>query len=309
MTKTGLLASAAFILSSAAVHAQTADPAPLPTQYKTMLDDAVATGSDAEVDAVAKFIKRADPAAVAAVDSALAARKASQAKAAEAARLAELEAKRGLFAGWKGEGQAGAFQSTGNSSTTGVSLGLALTKEGEHWRHNLRALTDYQRSNGVTSRNQLIASYEPNYKFNDRLFAYGLGQYERDRFQGFNSRVTASGGLGYRVIATDTMTLDVKAGPAWRKTNYITGIHTSHLAGLAGARFDWKISKTLGFSQTADALFDSSNTSLASLTALDAKLGGAFTARVSYQVHYESSPPAGVKKTDTLSRLTLVYGF
>ena len=195
MKKLVWLVSAMVVLCPVAANAQDVPAVPVPPQYRAMLDDALATGSDAEVDAVAKFIKRAEPASAAEVDKALAARKARRDAEAEQARIAELERKRGLLAGWKGEGQLGAFMATGNSDAVGVAAGISLTKEGQRWRHNLRVLNDYQRSNGVTSRNQLVAAYEPNFKINGRLFVFGLAQYERDRFQGYSKRVSVSGGV------------------------------------------------------------------------------------------------------------------
>lgn len=296
-------------LSLSAASPALAEGAALDPALRTMLSDAIASGSADEIAAVAKFVKRTAPAASADVDAAL---------AEHAARIARLEADKaaalrahnaGFFNGWKGEGQAGAYLTTGNSDTSGIALGLALTKEGDRWRHNLRAMTDYQRSNGQTTRSQWLASYEPNYKFNARLYAYGLAQYERDRYQGYSQRLTASGGLGYRLIDDADMTLDLKAGPAWRRTRFVNGVTVSRLAGLAGARYRWAISPTLTFTEAADVLVDSTNKTLTSLSAIDAKLGGAFSARLSYQLNHETDPPAGVGKTDTISRLTLVYGF
>jgi hypothetical protein len=82
----------------------------------------------------------------------------------------------GLLEGWKGEGQIGATQSS-NATTVGLTAGLGLTGK-LRWRFSLRALADYQRNNGQTSRNQMLFAFEPNYR-STRLFAYGLAQYER----------------------------------------------------------------------------------------------------------------------------------
>lgn len=45
------------------------------------------------------------------------------------------------------------------------------------------------------------------------------------------------------------------------------------------------------------------------MTALDAKISGALTARLSYSMQHESDPLPGREKLDTTSRATLVYGF
>jgi putative salt-induced outer membrane protein len=212
--------------------------------------------------------------------------------------------------GWTGSGELGAFQSTGNTSSVGATAGLALTKESNKWRYKLRAIGDYQRTNGLTSREQVAAAIEPNYKINDRLYVYGLGQYERDKFQGFTSRYTVSGGAGYKVINTDAIQLDVKAGPAWRKTKFVgVPVSDSSLAGLAEGNLNLKVSPIISVTQLVSTYVQSGNSSLLSLTGVNAKIGKNITARLSYQIDHETKPPVGLKKTDTLLRTTLIFGF
>ena len=79
------------VMISAPVHAV------LPSQLKTMLDDAIATGSDVEIDAVAKYLHRASPADGAEIDAAIAARRTVIAAAKE-----EKLRNAGLFDNWSG---------------------------------------------------------------------------------------------------------------------------------------------------------------------------------------------------------------
>lgn len=287
--------------------------AEIPQPVVQMLDEAIAGGDMTEVEAVAKYARKAVPDSITEIDHKVDAFKASVA-AAQAAKLAEAEEQkrklaRNFFKNWTGQGELGGFVTTGNSDTKGVSAGLALSREAVHWRLNLRANADYQRSNGVTSNEQFSAAIEPNYKFNERFYAYGLGQWDRDRPQGIDTRYLVSGGLGYRAIATDTLTVDVKAGPAWRRTNFTSSATSSALTGLASTNVLWKLSPTMTLSEAASYLWQSHSATLFSLSAIDAKISGALSARLSYQVRHETDPPTGVEKTDTLSRMTLVYGF
>lgn len=301
-------AQAAAIL---ALFSATPAFAELPEPVREMVNAAIATGDADKVATVIELAKATNPDDVAEIDALNAAFNVQQEVAAAAdAAAAEAEIRSaGLLDNWSGEGQIGAFRSTGNSSNTGLTAGLSLERTGIKWRHKLTALADFQRTNGVTTREQFLAAYEPNYQINDRLFAYALGQYERDRFQGFSSRLTASGGLGYRVIETDAMQLSVKAGPAYRKTSFIPNGSESSIAGLAAADFDWKVSDTIKLTQDASALIASDNSTYVSNTGLEAALGSSLTARVSYLVEHDTNPPAGAIKTDTLTRFTLIYGF
>ena len=285
--------------------------AELPTATRDMIQAAIATGDADKVATVLELAREIHPEDAAELDAIETDFNAGQAELAAAEAAAEEEAirKAGLFDNWSGEGQIGAFRSTGNSSNTGISAGIGLERVGIDWRHKVTVLADYQRTNGVTTREQFLGAYEANYQLNDRLFLYGLAQYERDRFQGFSSRISASGGLGYRVIDNDSMQLAVKAGPAYRQTKFIAGGSDSSIAGLGALDFDWQISDRIKLTEDASAFVQSGNKTFVSATGLEASLGGNLSARLAYVWEHDTNPPAGAVKTDTLTRFTLVYGF
>jgi putative salt-induced outer membrane protein len=126
---------------------------------------------------------------------------------------------------------------------------------------------------------------------------------------GYDARWNLSGGLGYKVIANKALTLNVKAGPAWRQTDLVLGDTESELTGLAALDLGWKLSPTLSLSQVASTIVGERTTTTSSLTALNAKLSGALSARISYSAELDTHPPVGVENLDTLTRFTLVYGF
>ncbi len=295
--------------------------AELPAPVRAMIDAAIATGNAEKIATVVEIAKQTNPADVAEIKAMhdvfltrLAERKAEEATAkAEAARTA------GFFERWEGEGQIGAFYADGNNSNIGVTGTIELEREGVDWSHRLRARGDYQRSNGRTTREQYLAAYEPRYDIDEGLFAYGLLQYESDRFQGFDSRQAVSGGLGYQLLDSDGLKLSVKAGPAYRRTVFLSGEAENSLAGLVGLDFDWQIADGLTLTQdtnmvaeaagSATVIIDSSNTTLNLVTALRAKISDRVSTRLSYTVDYNSNPAPGAVSTDTLSRFTIVYGF
>ena len=295
--------------------------AELPDSTKAMIDAAVASGDPVKVSTIIELAREVHPDEGAALD-AIAADFASKQQA-SAERAAEEQEKQireaGIFENWSGRGELGAFRATGNTSNTGITAGLALQREGIDWRHKLTGRVDYQRTNGATSREQFLAAYEPNYKISDRLFAYALAQYERDRFQGFSGRYSVSGGIGYEVIDTDSLTLSVKAGPAYRVTEFLDGTSEDRLAALVGVDFDWAISDRIKLTHDTSAVaeaggsatvfIDGRNTSLNFVTGLNAKISDDLGARFSYAIEYDSNPPPGAVKTDTLSRVTLIYDF
>jgi len=143
----------------------------------------------------------------------------------------------------------------------------------------------------------------------ERAFAYSLGRWEQDRILGYDTRWNLSGGVGYKVVDREGLSLSVKGGPAWRQTDFTSGRHDSEITGLAGVDFGWQLSPTLRLTQVASTIVGESKTATSSLTALNAKLTGALSARIAYSAEIDSNPPPGVENVDTLTRLTLVYGF
>lgn len=306
-----------LLLAAAAVPAQ----AELPEGARAMIDAALATGDKTKVATVLDLARKTWPGDAAEIDAV-----ASAFATTLAAMQADAEKKReqtirnaGPFDMWKGEGELGGFQSSGNSNTVGVTAGLKLKREGIDWSHRLRARFDYQRQNGVTSREQLFLAYEPRWQFAENVFAYGLAQYERDQIQGVDARYAISGGLGYQVLDRDGLSLSLKAGPAYRVTDYTDGRKDSRIAALAGLDFDWKMFERLTLTQDASAvaetggeavvLIDGANTSINLVTGLNFVVSDHLRARMSYQLDYDSNPPAGKVSTDTLTRATLIYGF
>ncbi|MBE1527661.1 putative salt-induced outer membrane protein [Sphingopyxis sp. OAS728] len=282
-----------------------------PDPVGNMLAAAMASAKDADVEAVGKLAKETNPENAQEIEERLLAYRAErkrlrdEAAAAERAKLAAAK----FWQNWKGEGQIGASQSSGNTESVGLSAGVALARKGIDWTHKFRAQADYQRTNGATSVERYLGELEPQYRINDRTFAYGLGRWEHDRILGYDTRWNLSGGLGYKVVDNKKMTLSLKGGPAFRQTDFVNGEEDTELTALAGLDFGWQLSPTLRLTQVASTIIGEANGSTSSQTALSAKLTGALSARIAYSAQIDTSPPPGIEKVDTQTRFTLVYGF
>lgn len=308
-------------LALACLAAPAAVAAEVPEPVRAMIDAAVASGDANKVATVIDLAKQTNPDDAAEFDAMLADFNAQQAALAaeKAAEKKDAIRNAGLLDNWQGKGELGAFRATGNSSNTGVAAGLELKRVGIDWRHKLTGRVDYQRSNGVTTREQFFAAYEPNYRISDRVFAYALAQYERDQFQGFSARYAVSGGIGYQIVDRPDLTLSAKAGPAYRVTEFVDGSSESRIAALFGVDFDWSITDRLKLTHDTNAvaetggsatvIVDSRNTSINLVTGLNAKISDKLSTRFSYGIDYDSNPPPGAVKTDTLSRVTVIYDF
>ncbi len=283
-----------------------ADPSSvmIPENIRAMLDAALEAGNEADVSTIVKYARAADPLSG---DAVLAI--AEKWKADRAAQRTAVIRQASFLDLWRGKAEVGGYLTTGNSDTAGGSAVLDLTREGLRWRHKFHAQADYQSNQDVTVREHYLASYEPNFKIDDRAYIYGAAQYESDRFLGYNNRYSTSLGAGYSVLKTARTKLDLELGPAYRYTEFTDTVVQSSIAARGTVDFRWRLTNGLTVSQLASAYVQQDNSTVSGTTALTAKLIGPLSASLSYNVQYESTPPVGSVSTDTTSRAALVYSF
>jgi putative salt-induced outer membrane protein len=194
------------------------DPPLLPPAVREMLEAAIANGNETDIATVAKIARQTNPGSADEIGRMVGSWKQRTQKTRETiireASFAEL---------WSGRIEAGGFRSTGSTSELGISVSASVKRTGIQWSHQLNATADYRRANGITSRERFTGSYQPRYEFDPRGFAYGLLQYERDPSIGYDSRYTASAGVGYKLIVSTPLDLQVDIGPSVRHADYVDG--------------------------------------------------------------------------------------
>ncbi|MCM8730225.1 YdiY family protein [Hephaestia sp. GCM10023244] len=279
-------------------------PPAVPLDFSAMLDAAIAAGNDGEIDTLVKYAGKRAPWAQDAMKKRVNAWRTDRRLKHEAMVEAA-----GIFELWKGKATLGGWLTTGNTNNVGVSGVVDVTREGLQWRHKVRLQVDFQRSLGVTTREHYLASYEPNFKIDDRSYVYGAMQYEGDHFLGYDSRYSASIGAGYSLLTGPKTKLNLELGPAYRATAFTDGTDERSLAGRGSFDFAWQLTHAISLTQNASLYWQSYNSTLSATTALNAKLFGPLSAQLSYNVQYESDPPGRNLTTDTTSRASIVYAF
>jgi len=288
----------------ASVDSRQRADAPIADAVRKLLEQAMASDNAADVDTVAKYARAANPESADTIAAMVDDWKAGR-EAARVRRLLDAD----FFALIKGQVEFGGFLTTGNNDNIGIHGSINLTRDGLKWRHRLRVLADYQRSNGVTTREHYLADLESKVTLDDRWFGYGTGQFESDRFLGIDTRYSVSTGVGYTGAAGRLTTFDVELGPAFRVTHFGDGRTSRTVAARGSLELAYKLGRALILSNSSAAYLETGNSTLSSTTALKARLIGPLSGQVSYAIQYESQPPVGRVTTDTTSRASLVYQF
>ncbi len=315
------VAALSGLLLSAEARAQ--DAAQLPPAMLDVLTAVEASHDPRALDALVQYLAQAHPESQAAL-SAWAARRTLVAWLAEPVPVGQRDVKVASAAEkpetyqpepfemptrWSGEGELGAFLNTGSTPGSGFVGRLTVIAEHGRWRVATSGRIDYQKTSNEVTRNQIRVTLEPNYKLDEHGYVFGLGQYERDRFQGFTNRYSLSAGLGYNLLDGDGRKLSIKAGPAMRLTQPVEGPQEQTLSAVALADLKLRLTPTLNYSQEVSTYFDAVRRTYYTLAALDSRLSSKLKARLSYTLQHEGGTGVARTLTDTTSRLTLLYGF
>ncbi|NKB45705.1 MAG: DUF481 domain-containing protein [Alphaproteobacteria bacterium] len=220
--------------------------------------------------------------------------------------------------GLSGEVNIGGSMATGNTDTTRVDAEIKARFKAGRLEDNYRLVGEFSDDNGTTTAQRILGSIESRYDMRENLFIFGYLEYDDDKFSGFKYEVEAAFGAGYKVIDDSNMRLLVQAGPGYRYSKFSTPVPPSlpllnssenEFLVRGSADFEYDITDTVNLTNVFIVTWDSSRTKLENTTALTSKLIGDLSTRLSVNVRYNTDPPLLTKKTDTLSKVSLVYGF
>jgi putative salt-induced outer membrane protein YdiY len=235
---------------------------------------------------------------------------------------------------FSGSGEAGLLMTSGNSETDSVNAKMGLKYEKDHLlgEVNLAALYSSETTEVDGKKEDKVSAEKYNYsakigyKFNPANYIFVNGDYEDDRFSGYDYKTTYSIGYGRKLIDSDTVKLNIEIGPGYRydKTNgywddkgdnddsndeFIDEKTEDEAVFRGYAMFNYKFSEAISFQQDLTIITGSSNTNTKSASALKTQIIGALAMKVAYKIDNNTDVPADKEKTDTETALTLVYDF
>lgn len=225
--------------------------------------------------------------------------------------------------GWTGEGSLSAGVTTGNTETTDLGLGVDIGRDFGVWKVGVQAAADFGETAGIETKNRIFLGTNLDRQINDKLFGFGALSYEKDEFSGFESRTFIGGGLGYEIFNSDKLGWTVRGGPGFKidevnavldnttvPATIITPATTEEsLAGLGESNWRYAFNDNVGLTNDSKVLWADTSTQISNITALTATLTDTLSARISFEARHDTNPPLGFEDTDTISRVSLVYGF
>lgn len=211
--------------------------------------------------------------------------------------------------GYSGSASFGASFSSGNSDTQNINLDAFIQNNTEQFRHNYFANYLQSENDNVTSADRFLVGYKLDWKLTDYSYVWGEIRYEQDDFSSYDNQITGSTGYGRHVINNDVQTLDLEGGIGFRSSELISGETQDEVVFRGALFYAYNISETASFHQDVIVLAGSDNTSIDSKTALRAKIAGNISAEAAYILKHNTDVLPGTDKTDSLTALSVVYGF
>jgi putative salt-induced outer membrane protein len=209
---------------------------------------------------------------------------------------------------FEGNVQAGYNAQSGNSESSTLLANTSLTWFNTESAYSLWGSATNTTSSDVRSSEKYQAGGRSRYNLSDRNYVFGQANWLNDRFAGYDSRTTVTGGYGRQLLSNPPHDLRVEFGPGVRHDEYRDGGRATRALAYGAANYSYQITESTRFTEGLSALANEDIT-LNSETALNVAINKQFSLRLAYTVVYNSEPPSSApKNTDTTTSVTLVYG-
>lgn len=207
----------------------------------------------------------------------------------------------------------GATVNTGNSETVNLSGALTDELQYKQWSYNSSLDGQLATSAGEESARNLKSNAELNYAFNPKTFSFLRGSVIYDKYATYDFIIQELIGLGRVLFENQTHRLSIQTGPGFIHRRIAGTDEFQHKPFVnLNSKYRWKMSDHAEFKQSLSMDIDSLNTHLEAVSAINTKIIKNLALELSFTVSHDTQIPPlskNKKKTDTASKVTLVYSF
>ena len=213
---------------------------------------------------------------------------------------------------WERRAEFSYVQTTGNSRSETASFKLDVNGKGEKNRVFMRLLYLLMRDEGQQKANKLSSGIRYERIFTGRLFGFIDTGYLRDRFAGFEHRMSAGSGIGYDVMTGGRHVLKSLVSGMYVYENYAISNHdTDRFATLKLAlNYGWNIKENVSFHANGNysvSLKDREKYYINAESSLSVGINSRLSLGISYLVNYQNLVPApNIRSTDTSFLTSLI---
>jgi len=198
---------------------------------------------------------------------------------------------------------------TGNTDTTTFNAEVLLTLRADRWTHNGKFQGLASQENDVARAERYYLEDKSDFSLNADEYLFVKGSYTDDRFSGFDYQAAVASGYGRYLIRNDTMTLEAFGGVGYRQNAIIdAGSEGEGIVSL-GENFSWQLGASSALTQSLTSEVGADLTVTRFEIGLVSNIVERIATKIAFQARNTSEVPAGNKKTDTQTSVSLVYSF
>lgn len=211
--------------------------------------------------------------------------------------------------GWFGAAEFGLVVTSGNTDTSTTTGKFEVSYDLEKWLHFAKFDIVSAEVDNTTTAERYLLNLKSDYKMDDEQFLFAGFTHDVNKFSGFDSQSTVVAGYGKTLYDTETFQLSAEVGPGYRTSELDDGSNDSEFIFHFGSKGKYTMNEYSHF--VADLTVDGGSDQTISIFNIGYvnKLNNALALKLSYNIKNSSSVPAGNKKTDTITAVSLLYSF
>jgi putative salt-induced outer membrane protein len=224
-------------------------------------------------------------------------------------------------ADWSSQSELGFVAARGNTTTETANAKFEIVRESEVWKNSFGARALYGRASEIESAERYDARDQLDHFFGEKSFWFLGGRYEDDEYGGFAYQATGSAGFGRRFYDDETTKLSTQIGVGYRSLrseelirdeslaviDRIPGERQQDIVANGAITFEHAFNDNTKVSSSFLVESGSSNTFTRNDLALQVKMTEVLALSLGLSVRNNSEPQQGLKNTDTLTTVNLVY--
>lgn len=222
--------------------------------------------------------------------------------------------------GWSGEGQFGLVAARGNTDADTLNIGVGAQYNTPLWRYKMGLAALRSEENGETNAERFELFGQADRKLTEISYVFVKARYLDDSFGSFATQTTLGGGYGRELINTEAHKLNGEVGLGYRISEpcilaaengecLAEGDSDGEAVVIGSLGYTWQISDNTSFTDKLSVEVGSDNTFAVNDAALNVKMNDSLALQLGWSVRHNTDVSPGTKNTDTLTTMSLVYGF
>lgn len=212
--------------------------------------------------------------------------------------------------GWRGTGELGLALSSGNTDTQTLTGKLGLTRENALWEHEIGLALLYGKQDEIESASRYEAFGKAGRRVGERSQWFGSARTERDHFAAYEYQSAAAISYSREVIKEEASQLSFEIGPGYRWSK-LQGVRVHENGAIVRGYMDFKhqFNPSTAIYDTLLIEAGKDNTFARNDIGVVVKMNASLALKAGLEVRHNTDVLPGIKKTDTLTTVNIVYGF